>query len=161
MVSWSIERKLQINIDFSDHLPKHYGILPLEAVTVPKLQWSLFAAIGRHSYLWPKVTRIYESEVPAKHGTSGHTSHNWCCCCFIEGISTVYHLTYYVIVFWSHILNFVILDCYILPWLMSQHSWSNSISYMQPLHVACKWFHKWLHYMITPLTKLILDLVTQ
>ena len=40
---------------------------------IPDSQGSLFAAGGRHSCLWPKVTRIHESKVPAKPGTSSHT----------------------------------------------------------------------------------------
>ena len=39
----------------------------------PESQGSLFTAGGRHSCLWPKATRIYESKVPAKNGTSSHT----------------------------------------------------------------------------------------
>ena len=34
----------------------------------------LFAAEGRHSCLWLKATMIYESNVPAKIGTSSHTN---------------------------------------------------------------------------------------
>ena len=40
---------------------------------IPESQGSLFAAGGRHSYVWPKATRMYESGVPAKPGTSSHT----------------------------------------------------------------------------------------
>ena len=33
---------------------------------------SLFAAGGRHIYLWPEATRLYKSHVPTKNGTYGH-----------------------------------------------------------------------------------------
>ena len=44
---------------------------------IPESQESLFAAGGRHSCLWPKATRIYESDVPAKIGTFSHTKHTF------------------------------------------------------------------------------------
>ena len=41
---------------------------------IPESQGSLFSAGGRHRCLWPKATRIYKSNVPAKIGTSSHTT---------------------------------------------------------------------------------------
>ena len=45
---------------------------------ISELQGSLFAAGARHSCLWPKATRFYESDDPAKPGTSSHTNLNIC-----------------------------------------------------------------------------------
>ena len=41
--------------------------------SIPESQGSLFAVRGRHSCLWSKATRFYNSQVRAKIGTSSHT----------------------------------------------------------------------------------------
>ena len=55
----SRDQSIASHYKLSDHLPKHVRNFAAGGGYIPESQGSLFAAGGRHSYLWPKATRIY------------------------------------------------------------------------------------------------------